>query len=365
MSENIKKLNSLGQSIWYDNLSRDLLKSGDLTKLISQGVSGLTSNPAIFKQAISNGDIYTSAIKELRGKGLGAEAITEELMLEDVAAAADLLRPVFDKTGGADGFASIEVSPELANDTEKTLQAARAYWQKLNRPNIMIKVPATPAGIPAIQTLLSEGLNVNVTLIFSLSCYQEVMNAYIEALNVRAAKNLPLDSINSVASFFISRNDSWLEKKISALPAEEKEALTNKYYGQVGLAAGFAAYDLFVKTFAQEKFTKLAANGAKKQRILWASSSVKNTKFNPFLYALNLPCKDSVGTHPPALVDAIIKAADFKLNFVPAPNLGEIESLLGRFAVNFESLSAILLNEGVELFADSYRQMLKAVEQRM
>ena len=215
----ILALNELGQSVWYDNLSRDVLRSGELQSLISQGVSGLTSNPTIFKQAIADTSNYDDDMKQPELKGLSTEALCEELMVRDVAAAADLLRPIYDETGAGDGYASIEVSPYLAADGKGTVDAAVRLWKKLNRPNIMIKTPATPECIPAIQAVLEQGINVNVTLIFSTQVYDQVANAYISALEARVKRGEDVKNIASVASFFVSRVDASVEKALDELLA--------------------------------------------------------------------------------------------------------------------------------------------------
>jgi transaldolase len=227
-NKHIQSLNQLGQSVWYDNLSRDILKSGELKSLIDAGVSGLTSNPTIFRNAIADSASYDDAMRPLVKKGLSTDDVCEELMVEDVGNAADLLRPIYNRTNGADGHASIEVSPFLAHDTNGTIEAAKRLWSKLNRPNIMIKIPATKEGLPAIKKVLEEGINVNVTLIFSKEVYTEVANAHIEALESRASKGQEVKGIASVASFFVSRVDAICEKTFDDLLKSAKVKESDK-----------------------------------------------------------------------------------------------------------------------------------------
>ena len=268
MSKNksILALNELGQSVWYDNLSRDVLRSGELKSLIDTGVSGLTSNPTIFKQAIADTNNYDADMTSAELKALGTEALCEELMLKDVAAASDLLRPVYDATNAGDGYASIEVSPYLAADCNTTIEAARRLWGKLKRPNIMIKIPATPECIPAIKTCISEGINVNVTLIFSKKVYEDVVEAYISGLEERAKKGESVAKIASVASFFVSRVDAIVEKSIDAQIAAGKATAQDKerYTGKVGVANSKLAYMAYEKLFTSPRFKALKDKGAKR-----------------------------------------------------------------------------------------------------
>jgi len=360
-------LNEIGQSVWYDNLSRDVLKSGELAGLIASGVSGLTSNPTIFKNAIADTSNYDNDMKPLAQKGSDAETICEELMLADVGAAADLLRGVYDGTKGADGYASIEVSPFLANDTAKTVEAAKRLWARLKRPNIMIKIPATPEGLPAIKQTLEAGINVNVTLIFSVEFHEKVMEAYISALETRAAKNEAINNLSSVASFFVSRVDAITEKKFDELvkagkTTEDKRA---EFLGQVGIANSRLAFARFQEIFGGDRFKKLAAKGARVQRPLWASTGTKNPKFSPVLYVEELAGPDTVNTMPPATLKALMQKATIEPRLTRGVTQARalIEKVKG-FGVAFDNCLVELQTQGVKLFSDSYRELLDSIEKK-
>jgi transaldolase len=358
-------LNELRQSVWYDNLSRDVLNSGELENLIAQGVSGLTSNPTIFKQAIADTSNYDSDMRSADLKALSTEDLCEELMIRDVAAAADLLRPVYDATGGSDGYASIEVSPFLADDCAGTIAAAERIWAKLARPNVMIKIPATPACIPAIEAVLDKGINVNVTLIFSRSVYEEVANAYVSALESRASRGESVRQLSSVASFFVSRVDAIVEKSIDALvvsnsaPAGTKE----KYLGKVGIANSKVAYSAFEEIFSRERFKAVRELGARVQRPLWASTGTKNPAFKATMYVEELAGSDTVNTMPPATLKALLVDATIE----PRLHSGFAEAKelivgLAPLGVDFEKLLIELQLAGVKSFADSYRDLLQSIE---
>jgi transaldolase len=364
----IVALNELGQSVWYDNLSRDVLKSGELRSLIGSGVSGLTSNPTIFKQAIADSDNYDEALKSQAVKGLDAEAACEELMIQDVAAAADLLRPTYEATNGGDGFASIEVSPYLAADEKGTVEAALRIWKKLGRPNAMIKIPATPECIPAIQAALEHGLNVNVTLIFSTEVYEQVANAYISALENRAAKGLDIRRIASVASFFVSRVDAIVEKSFDGLVQAGKcsESDRAKFFGKVGVANSKLAYEAYERLFTSDRFRKLQEqHGAVPQRPLWASTGTKNPAFKAVMYVEELAGRNTVNTMPPATLKALLAGAEIapKLH----SGLKESKDLLGWIEARGISM-ARLLGElqvaGVKSFADSYKELINSIDQK-
>jgi len=364
-NKNILALNELGQSVWYDNLSRDVLRSGELKTLIDQGVSGLTSNPTIFKQAIADTSNYDDDMRSGELKNLSTEALCEELMLRDVAAAADLLRPIYDQTGAGDGYASIEVSPYLAADRAGTVEAAVRLWKKLNRPNIMIKIPATRECVPAIQDVLEKGINVNVTLIFSKEVYEEVARAYIAALKNRAARNEEIRNISSVASFFVSRVDAIVEKSFDELvkAASAKEADKGIFFGKVGVANSKIAYASYEKLFSGEDFKSLKEKGARVQRPLWASTGTKNPVFKPVMYVEELAGRDTVNTMPPATVKALLVDATIE----PRLHGGAAESValmskLNGLGVKTDDLLVELQRAGVKSFADSYRDLLQSIE---
>jgi transaldolase len=361
----IRALNELGQSVWYDNLSRDVLRSGELQSLIGQGVSGLTSNPTIFKQAIADTTNYDD---DMRASALSTEALCEELMVKDVAAAADLLRPTYDATQGADGFASIEVSPYLASDEKGTVEAALRLWKKLSRPNVMIKIPATRECIPAIRAALEHGLNVNVTLIFSQQVYEQVAQAYISALETRVSRGEDVSMIASVASFFVSRVDAIVEKTFDGLVKEGKAQASDKehFFGKVGIANSKLAYGSYEKIFGSQRFTQLREQQkARVQRPLWASTGTKNPVFKPVMYVEELAGRDTVNTMPPATVKAVIAGATIAPRL--HSGLADAEALLGwidSHGMSFNALLTELQVAGVKSFADSYKELLESIEEK-
>jgi transaldolase len=361
----ILALNELGQSVWYDNLSRDVLRSGQLKDLIEQGVSGLTSNPTIFKQAIADTNNYDDDMRSDDLKSLSTEALCEELMLRDVAAAADLLRQTYDATGGGDGYASIEVSPYLAADCQGTIDAAVRLWGKLNRPNVMIKIPATSECIPAIQAVLEKGINVNVTLIFSKEVYEDVANAYLKALQARASRGESVRGISSVASFFVSRVDAIVEKSFEELLKAGKVQASDKdlFFGKVGVANSKIAYSSFEKLFSSDTFRALKDKGAHVQRPLWASTGTKNPVFKAVMYVEELAGRDTVNTMPPATVKALLSGADIK----PHLHSGSAEAVqliakVNAMGIPTDALYVDLQKAGVKSFADSYRELLDSIE---
>ncbi|MDC0358146.1 transaldolase [Oligoflexia bacterium] len=364
-NKHLLALNELGQSIWYDNCSRDVLNSGELASYIAAGVSGLTSNPSIFKAAIAGSSDYDAAIKELSAQALGTEKVCEELMVRDVQAASDLLNEIYQSTDAGDGFASIEVSPFLASDTGQTIEAAKALWAKLDRANGMIKIPATKAGIPAIQAVLEAGINVNATLIFSVQAYEGVANAYISALETRMAKGQDIKGIASVASFFVSRVDSICEKTFTKLlgGGSVKEGDQTVFLGKVGIANSKLAYEKYEELFGGERFKKLAEKGARVQRPLWASTGTKNPAFSPILYVEELAGKDTVNTLPPKTLKTLMEHATVE----PRLHAGLAEakdtiSGINSLGLPFDALLVQLEEEGVKAFADAYQQLLDALE---
>jgi transaldolase/glucose-6-phosphate isomerase len=360
-----------GQSFWYDNIQRSILTSGELQTLIDEyGVLGLTSNPAIFEKAITSSADYDRDIIALAQQGLGAEAIYEALAIADIQSAADLLEPIYEQTNGLDGYVSLEVSPLLAHDCEGTIQEARRLFKAVGRKNLMVKVPATPAGIPAIQALIAEGINVNVTLIFSLEGYEAVARAYIAGLKQRADQGLPLD-VASVASFFVSRVDTLVDKlldeKIAATPAEDaaRRAYLQSLKGKAAIANAKLAYTIFERVFAEPAFSALAAQGACTQRLLWASTSTKNPAYKDTYYVEALIGAHTVNTLPPVTLKA------FRDHGVVAPTLcqGLDEARQTLAALEAEGISMAevwqkLQDDGVKLFADAYTSLLKAIERK-
>lgn len=360
-------LRGLGQSIWYDNLSRDVLKSGELAGIIAAGVLGLTSNPTIFKNAIAGSDNYDADMQPLAKRGLSANDICEDLMIADVGAAADLLLPVYKESGGIDGCASIEVSPFLARDSKGTIDAAKRIWARLNRPNIMIKIPATPESIPAIKATLEAGINVNVTLIFSVQVYEQVVEAYLSALEARLSRGQSIAGIASVASFFVSRVDTICEKAFDDLVKAGKAKAEAKasFRAKVGVANSKLAYERYEKLFGSPRFAKLKAAGAFVQRPLWASTGTKSADLKAVLYVEELAGRDTVNTVPPQTLKALMAEMQVapKLHSGLAEAKAVIASLAG-LGLNFDALMEQLQVEGVKLFADAFQELIDSIERK-
>jgi len=357
MSERIQKLTGLGQSLWYDNIQRSLLLNGELAAMIKRGnIRGVTSNPSIFHAAIAKSTDYDSALLTLAWAGWNAEGIFWQLAVEDIQAACDLFLPLYNETDGGDGCVSIEVSPYLAHETDETVEQAKALWERVNRPNLMIKIPATKEGLPAIRKAISSGINVNVTLIFSLARYAEVMEAYLSGLEDRLAKNQPIDRIASVASFFISRVDSKVDK---LLPE------ASKLRGQAAVANARLAYEAFTKTFSGERWGALSQGGARFQRPLWASTSTKNPAYPDTLYVDSLIGEHTVNTVPPVTLDA------FRDHGLPETtihrDMDAAHALFGQLEAQGVSMDVVtqeLEDEGVKAFADAFTALLETIEER-
>lgn len=356
-----------GQSVWYDNIARGLIKDGSIQKLIDEsGVRGVTSNPTIFEKAISAGDDYDAQIKELIATTNNADEIFAQLAITDIGNTADIFRPVYDSSNGGDGFVSIEVSPTLANDTAGTIRDAHYFFETINRPNVMIKIPATPAGLPAITEVIGAGINVNVTLIFSLEAYKDVANAYIAGLEKLDASGGDLSKVASVASFFVSRVDTLVDKLLDGKIAEAddaKKAELEALKGKAGIANSKLAYELFEEIFGSERFQKLAAKGAKPQRVLWASTSTKNPKYRDVMYVEELIGPETVDTMPPATVIAfgehgvVARTVDKDVDQAHAA----IDAL-EKNGISMQKVTDQLLDEGVKSFSESFAKMLDGVE---
>src|SRR5512138_3073823 len=292
----IGKLTQLGQSLWYDNVQRKLLENGEFAAMIQRGdIRGMTSNPTIFNNAIAKSNDYDSALLPLAWAGWDAEKIFWQLAIEDIRAACDLFQPLYEESNGGDGYVSIEVSPNLAHDSDATAMQAEQLWARVRRPNLMVKIPATKEGIPAIRKSIAAGVNVNVTLIFSLARYAEVMEAYLSGLEDRTAAGHPIDHIASVASFFVSRVDSKIDAKLPEVSALR---------GKAAIANAKLAYDEFQKTFSSRRWENLKVKGARVQRPLWASTSTKNPAYPDTIYVDNLIGPETVDTVPPGTLDA-------------------------------------------------------------
>jgi transaldolase/glucose-6-phosphate isomerase len=367
MNDNpLLKLGTYGQSIWLDFLRRGFYTSGDLQRMIQEnGLRGMTSNPAIFDKSIAGSHDYDDAISALALEGKSAREIYETLTVEDVQNAADIFRPIYDESNGQDGFVSLEVSPHLARDTASTIEQARHLWAALDRPNVMIKVPATIQGLPAIQQLTAEGINVNVTLLFGLPRYREVANAYITGLETRAKQGEPLDHVASVASFFLSRIDVLVDPMLEKLMKQDgpKAKIARNLHGQTAIASAKVAYQIFDEIFGSKRFQALAARGARPQRLLWASTSTKNPTYSDVKYVEALIGPQTVNTLPLETLNA------YRDHGNPAPRLeqdGEnaLRELheLAEVDINLSQVTQQLENEGVQKFIEPFDDLMETLE---
>ncbi|HVR37800.1 MAG TPA: transaldolase, partial [Thermoanaerobaculia bacterium] len=364
MTNPLAELPKLGQSVWFDQMERRLVTSGKLKKMIDDDdLRGLTSNPTIFEKAIGGSDDYDVQLRELASQNKSREEIYDELVISDIASAADVFKPVYEKTKGGDGFVSLEVSPTLAHDTAGTIADAKRYFERLGRDNVMIKIPATPEGIPAIEESIANGININITLIFSNDVYAQVMEAYLRGLERRLEKGLPIGDISSVASFFVSRIDTQADKQLEAKLNGDAEL--EQLLGKIAIANAKLAYQQFKKTFTGVRWEKLAANGARVQRPLWASTGTKNPKYSDVLYIESLIGADTVNTVPPATYEA------FKDHGRVTPtleqNVGEAQRVIDLFHAKGFSLQAItdkLTADGVKSFGESFVELMATIEAR-
>lgn len=368
MNAPIQTLHQLGQSLWYDNIERRLLENGALARLIAAGdIRGVTSNPSIFQKAISKSSDYDAQLEPLARKGKNAQEIYEALAIADIRSATDLFRPLYASTAGGDGYVSLEVSPYLAGDTEGTCEEAARLWDAVGRPNLMIKIPATKAGLPAITRTIAAGINVNVTLIFSQERYVEVMEAYLAGLEQRMEAGKPLDGIASVASFFVSRIDSKVDVWLQDLMEEgsPRAGLASGLEGKMAIANARLAYARYKQIFGADRFARLKAAGARVQRPLWASTSTKNPAYPDVLYVEELIGPETVNTVPPGTLDAFRDHGRAALTLEKDLDaawkaFADFESL----GLSFEKATAELEEEGVQSFADSFTALLSAVEER-
>src|SRR5262249_47245454 len=363
-------LQRAGQSVWLDYIRRNLLTSGELKRLIEQdGLRGMTSNPSIFEKAIAGSSDYADILAQLHAQNLIAAEIFERIPVRDIQDAADLLRPVYETTKRRDGYVSLEVSPTLARNTPGTVEEARRLWKAVARENIMIKVPGTPEGVPAIRQLIGEGINVNVTLLFSHEASFRVAEAYVEGLEACQAAGNDVSKIAGVASFFVSRIDTLVDAKLSAKlknsSSRQEGNLLNSLLGKVAIANAKQAYRKYEELFSSARWKALAARGAQTQRLLWASTSAKNPSSRDVLYVENLIGPDTVNTIPPATFDAFrdhgqvertldrdLLAADKTMND------------LARAGISMQEVTEKLLDEGIQLFADAFHTLLAAIEQK-
>ena len=370
MNDNLYKLAGFGQSVWFDDINRDVINSGKLDKLIGEyNVTGGTSNPTIFEKAFSGSNAYEEQFRQLAKDISTPEGIQDMLALTDVQIAADRLRDVYERTKGADGYVSLEVAPTYADDTERTISETRRLFAALDRPNVMIKIPGTPAGIPAVETCLAEGINVNITLLFSVSSYEQVAEAYLSALERRIARGQPVDGIASVASFFVSRVDTMADDRLTALAGKastpEREGEILMLRGKLGVANAKLAYQKYLAIMTSERWRKLSGAGARPQRCLWASTSTKNPAYRDVLYIEELIGRETVNTLPE---DTLYAFADHGSPSATLTNgVDEARTLMSELrdsGLDVDAVTHDLQVEGVEKFAQSYENALKAIKDR-
>jgi len=365
MPNQLEQLTAAGQSIWYDNIKRSMFASGELKKLIADGLRGMTSNPTIFEKAIDSGTDYDEQLKSLAGKERDPQKLFEALAIQDIRAALDEFRPLYEKTNGGDGFVSLEVSPLLAHDTADTVEAAKRLWKTVDRPNLMIKIPGTLEGGPAITETIAAGINVNVTLLFSLASYEMAAHAYIAGLEKLHHAGGKLDRIASVASFFLSRIDTKVDSEIGAKIAAGNKDLEH-LLGKAAIANAKIAYEKFEQIFGTERFKKLAAHGAKVQRPLWASTSTKNPKYYDLMYVETLVGEHTVNTIPPATFTALLDHGKVTPNTVKSDLAGahKVFAELKSAGISLNRITSELTVEGVQSFDDSYNKMLEAIGEK-
>jgi transaldolase len=370
MSNPLQQLLSQGQSVWYDNIDRAQLASGQFqTMLTEDGIRGVTSNPTIFGKSISSGHAYDEQMTQLMNEGKDTNEIYEAVAIQDIRTVADLLRPVYDQTEGQDGYVSLEVSPDLAHDTAATIAEARRFWKIVDRPNLLIKIPATPAGIPAIETAIREGINVNITLIFSLDSYRAVTDAYLSGLEARNGEGKDIRGIASVASFFVSRVDTLVDKlledkvKASSDPSEQQKL--KGLEGKAAIANARLVYQEFKRIFSSPRFESLKHAGAHVQRPLWASTSTKNPAYRDVLYAEELIGPDTVDTMP---LETVQNFRDHgKVRYSIEDDLDGARATLAALeaeGIHYDQVTQQLQDEGVKKFADSFHELFDGIRSK-
>ena len=362
------QLKDYGQSVWYDTVDREQLNNGLFKRLLNEdGIVGVTSNPTIFQKSISHGHAYDEQMDQLMREGKDTSDIYDALVITDIRTVADMLKPIYEQTNGLDGYVSLEVSPDLSHNTEATLSEARRFWKMVDRPNLMIKIPATPEGIPAVRQALLEGLNVNITLIFSIKTYREVTEAYISALEERKAEGKDLSPIASVASFFVSRVDTLVDKlledKVQATSDPAEQQKLKSLEGKAAIANARLVYQDFQRIFHSPRFEALKQSGAHVQRPLWASTSTKNPAYRDVLYAEELIGPDTVNTMP---LETIEKFRDHgRVSLTVENNIPQAKAeldALEKVGISYDQVTHQLQDEGVQQFADSFHELMKGIE---
>ena len=367
-SNPLKELETLGQSIWLDYIRRDLIVSGELRRLIKEdGLRGMTSNPAIFEKAIAGSQDYDEDIRTMALEKKSASEIYEAISQSDVQSATDEFRPLYEQTDGKDGYVSLEVNPHLAYDSSATMQEARRLWSSLNRPNVFIKIPATAEGVPVIQQLISEGINVNVTLLFGLPRYRQAAEAYLSGIEARTTRGKPVKHVVSVASFFVSRIDALVDPLLDKASEQSDKGtyLAKKMRGQVAIASAKMAYQIYKNIFGSDHFKELAAHGARTQRLLWASTSTKNPDYPDVKYVDSLIGSDTVNTAPLETINAYRDhgAPEARLE----QNLKEARWVLERLSdlgIKIDNLTRQLEDEGVEKFKIPFDKLMTTLTQK-
>lgn len=375
MTNHLLEIKQLGQSIWMDNLTRDLIQSGELKQMIeTRGLRGITSNPAIFEKAIVGNKVYDADIEAGIRAGKSVLEIYESLVFDDIRNACDIFRPVYEESGGLDGYISIEVPPTIAHDTQKTIEEARRYYQQIGRENVMIKIPGTKMGLPAVEQVISEGINVNVTLLFSVQSYIETAWAYIRGLEKRVENtHQDISKIASVASFFLSRIDSNIDGKIDAklkagVPDDAIRARLAAVKGKVAIANAKIAYQEYLKITQSDRWQALAAKGANVQRLLWASTGTKNPNYSDVMYVDELVGPDTVNTLPPNTIEACADHCDVadRINTEVDQAYRLIESLKDAdININLEQVMDELLVEGIDKFIQPFQSLMASLEDKV
>jgi len=364
-------LQKQGQSIWLDYIRRDLLTSGELRRLIHEdGLRGMTSNPSIFEKAISGSPDYAAQLDQLISQGLNAGDIFERIAVQDIQNAADTLFPVYQSTNKHDGYVSIEVTPTLAHDTQGSIEEARRLWQEVKRPNLMVKIPGTPEGVPAVRQLIGEGLNINITLLFAQEAYVAVAEAFMDGLEAALKAGKDISSIASVASFFVSRIDtlvdSTIDKELQNPGSSDREQLLRSLHGKIAIANAKQAYRSYQQMIAGSRWHALAGRGAQSQRLLWASTSTKNPKYRDVLYIEELVGPETVNTIPPATMDAFrdhgIVRRTLDADLAAAD---KTMSDLEKSGISMKKVTDQILDEGIKLFDDAFSKLISAVDQKI
>ena len=366
MSNNpLLDLQAFGQSIWIDFISRGMISGGELQRMIEEdGVSGVTSNPSIFEKAIRESNDYEKALQAFGSSGKSPDEIYQSLTVEDIKNVADLLRPTYERTDGGDGFVSLEVSPRLAHDTSGTIAEARQLWSAVNRPNAMIKVPATQEGLPAIRQLTGEGININITLLFGLPRYREVAEAYISGLEILAASGKSLNQIASVASFFLSRIDTLIDPVLERImkSGDPQAGIAARIHGQTAIASAKVAYQMYKEIFISDRFTRLARSGAGTQRLLWASTSTKNPNYKDTKYVEPLIGPATINTVPVETLNAYRDHGQPVLSLEQGvPEARQFLDGLSSIGIELNAVTQQLEDEGIEKFVSAYDRLLTSI----